>query len=144
MGAWGWQGRYLLPVAAAVCVFAVPGLVDGLERWTASRRLLPWMLVVLMGVNALSVPWFLFRNVYGFKVWLAGLSAAPLPIGVRWWSPPLGQGAVLAFTTVAFACGVGAVWALPDVPAKTRPGSLQPAAHGSVAGGPTIDVPPAQ
>jgi Predicted membrane protein (DUF2142) len=115
-GAWGWQGRYLLPVTAAVCVFAIPGLMNGLERWAAPRRMVEWMLVVLMGVNALSVVWFLFRNVYGVRDWPGRLPTAPLPGGVPTWAPPLGQGAVLALVTLAFAGGVFAVWALRPVP----------------------------
>lgn len=115
-GAWGWQGRYLLAVTAAVCVFAVPGLVKGLEGWTASRRAVPWMLTLLMAVNALSVVWFLFRNVYGVKSFGRRLPAAPLPVGAPAWTPPLGQGVVLALVALALACGVVAVWTLRPVP----------------------------
>ena len=119
LGGWGWQGRYLLPVTAAVCVLAVPGLMCGLERWTASRRMVSWMLVVLMAVNALSVLWFLFRNVYGvMDLSLRRLPPTPLPVGTPSWTPPLGQGVVFALVTVAFACGVVAVWTLQPVPAN--------------------------
>jgi hypothetical protein len=119
LGGWGWQGRYLLPVTAAVCVLAVPGLMCGLERWTASRRMVSWMLVVLMAVNALSVLWFLFRNVYGvMDLSLRRLPPTPLPVGTPSWTPPLGQGVVFALVTLAFACGVVAVWTLQPVPAN--------------------------
>lgn len=110
---WGWQGRYLLPVTAAACVFAVPGIMNGLERWTASLRMVSWMLVVLMAVNALSVVWFLFRNVYGvMDSARRHLPPAPLPVGTPSWTPPLGQGVVVALATLALACGVAAVWTL--------------------------------
>ena len=112
--AWGWQGRYLLPIAAAVCVFAIPGVKNGFERWTASRRVVPWMLVVLMAVNALSVVWFLFRNMYGVKTWPRRLPVAPLPVGTPGWVPPFGVVPVLALVILALACGVGAVWTLPS------------------------------
>jgi len=111
-GAWGWQGRYLLPVTAAVCVLAVPGLTTGLERLSALRGLLPWALVALMAVNALSVVWFMLRNVYGVKPGLGRLPAAPWPVGTPSWTPPLGQGVVMALAALALACGVAAVWAL--------------------------------
>ena len=112
VGAWGWQGRYLLPVTAAVLVLAVPGLVSGLERLSALRSLLPWMTVTLMAVNALSVVWFLFRNVYGVKTGPRRLPSAPGPVGTPAWTPLYGQGVVLALVALALACGVAAVWAL--------------------------------
>jgi Predicted membrane protein (DUF2142) len=115
-GAWGWQGRYLLPVTAAVCVLAVPGLKTGLERLSALRNLVPWMLVALMGVNAVSVVWFLFRNVYGVRTGPGRLPSAPGPIGTPSWNPPFGQGAVLGLVVLAFASGVVAVWSLGVVP----------------------------
>jgi len=115
IGTWGWQGRYLLPVTAAVWVLAVPGLTNGLERLAALRRLVPWMLVVLMAVNALSVVWFLFRNVYGFKTLGRRVPEAPLPLGAPSWTPPLGQGVVLGLVALALACGVVAVWMVPPV-----------------------------
>ena len=119
MGGWGWQGRYLLPVTAAVCVFAVPGLMSGLERWKAPGRMVSGMLAVLMAVNALSVLWFLFRNVYGvMDLSLRRLPPTPLPVGTPSWTPPLGQGVVLGLTAVALACGVVAVWRLHPVPAN--------------------------
>lgn len=111
-GAWGWQGRYLLPVTAAACVLAVPGLTTGLQRLSALRSLIPWMLVALMAVNALSVVWFMFRNVYGVKSGPGRLPSAPGPVGAPSWTPPLGQGVVLALVALALACGVAAVWAL--------------------------------
>jgi Predicted membrane protein (DUF2142) len=121
MGGWGWQGRYLLPVTAAVSVFAVPGLQDGLERWTASRRLVSWMLGALMAVNALSVVWFLFRNVYGItNLDLRRLPPVPLPAGTSSWPPPLGTGVVVALVTLALACGIAAVWTLQPSEAVTE------------------------
>lgn len=116
IGTWGWQGRYLLAVTAAVWVFAIPGLAKGLELLAALRRIVPWMMVVLMAVNALSVVWFLFRNVYGVKSFGRRLPAAPLPVGAPAWTPPLGQGVVLALVALALACGVVAVWTLRPVP----------------------------
>ena len=120
-GVWGWQGRYLLPVTAAVCDFAVPGLAHGLERLAALRRAVPWMMVVLMAVNALSVVWFLFLNVYGVTIWPRRLPPTPLPTSTPSWAPPLGQGFVLALVALALACGVLAVWTLRPVPASTEP-----------------------
>jgi len=121
MGGWGWQGRYLLPVTAAVCVFAVPGLMNGLERWTASRRMVSWMLVVLMTVNALSVIWFMLRNVYGvMDLGLRRLPPAPLPVGTPSWIPPLGEGVVIALVTLAIAGGIVAVWTLQPMEAAAK------------------------
>jgi hypothetical protein len=111
-GGWGWQGRYLLPITAAVCVLAVPGLVAGLERLASLRRLVPWMMIVLMAVNALSVVWFLFRNMYGVRAGPGRLPATPGPAGPPSWTPPGGLGLVLALVAVALACGLVAVWAL--------------------------------
>ena len=125
--AWGWQGRYLLPLTAAVCVFALPGIADGLERLAALRQLVPGMLVVLMAVDALAVVWFLFRNVYGIRNGPHHLPAAPLPVGAPGWTPPFGQGVVLALVTLALACGVGAVW-------KLRPMRVNLAARDGAAG----------
>ena len=128
-GGWVWQGRYLLPVTAAVCVFALPGLKSGLERWKASEATVSGMLVVLMAVNALAVLWFLFRNVYGvLNLTLRRIPSTPLPVGAATWIPPLGQPVVLVLVTEALACGVAAVWALrpvsSDMPAEatTKPG----------------------
>jgi len=130
-GGWVWQGRYLLPVTAAVCVFALPGLKSGLERWKASKAMVSGMLVVLMAVNALSVLWFLLRNAYGvLNLTLRRIPSTPLPVGTAKWIPPLGgQPMVVGLVTVAFACGVVAVWALrpvsSDMPpeAATKPGA---------------------
>lgn len=123
MAAWGWQGRYLLPVTAALCVLAVPGLTTGLERLSALRALVPWMLAVLMAVNALAVPWFLFRNVYGVQTGPRRLPNVPFPVGTPSWTPPFGQGVVLGLVALAFACGIIAVWALRAVPARAERGS---------------------
>jgi Predicted membrane protein (DUF2142) len=131
MGGWGWQGRYLLPVTAAACVFAVPGLMNGLERWRASQRMVSWMLVVLMAVNALSVVWFMLRNVYGvMNLGLRRLPAAPLPVGSPSWIPPLGEGVVVALVTLALACGMVAVRTLQPVQAATA--AVEPAAEDAV------------
>jgi len=110
-GAWGWQGRYLLPITAAAVVLAVPGLTIGLEKLSALRSLVPWMLIALMAVNALSVVWFLFRNVYGVKTAPGRLPAAPLPLGLPSWTPPFGKGVVIGLVAMAFAFGVASVWA---------------------------------
>jgi Predicted membrane protein (DUF2142) len=140
-GGWGWQGRYLLPVTAAVCVFAVPGLMNGLKQMAALRRLVPWMMVVLMAVNALSVVWFLFRNVYGVRDWQRRLPLALLPSRTPFWTPPLGQGIVLALAGMALACGVVAVWALRPLyssDATLRPVTARkPVAPGQNAGRPS-------
>ena len=112
IGAWGWQGRYLLPLTAAVWVFVLPGLANGLERLAALRRVVSWMLGLLMAVNALSVVWFLFRNVYGVKSFGRRLPPAPLPIGGMKWIPPLGQGVVLSLVALALVCGLAALWML--------------------------------
>jgi MFS family permease len=125
VGAWGWQGRYLLPVTAAVFVLAVPGLMTGLGRLPALRSLVPWMTVTLMAVNALSVVWFLFRNVYGVRTGPRRLPSAPGPVGTPAWTPPYGQGMVLALVALALACGVAAVWG--QVRAHLQvPGGAQP------------------
>ena len=139
-GAWAWQGRYLLPVTASVCVLAIPGLVKGLERWTASERMVPWMLAVLMASNAASVLWFLFRNAYGVKASPGRLPPAPLPLGTPSWTPPLGQGAVLLLVTLALTCGVVGVWALRRVPASAQRQSSPLVAGGPVDGHPAIDA----
>ena len=141
IGTWGWQGRYLLPVTAAVWVFAVPGLADGIERLAALRRSVPWMLFVLMAVNALSVVWFLFRNMYGVKGYGLRLPPAPLPVGTPSWTPPLGLGVVLGLVTLAFVCGLVAVWALRPLhssDATLRPVTARkPVAPGQNAGRPS-------
>jgi hypothetical protein len=116
-GAWGWQGRYLLPITAAACVFAVPGIATGLRQMSASRRLVPPMLVVLMSINALSVVWFLLRNVYGINLWTRRrLPSNPFPMGEPSWAPPLGQGVVLTLVALALALGLVAVWKLRPLP----------------------------
>jgi Predicted membrane protein (DUF2142) len=107
--AWGWQGRYLLPLTAALCVLAIPGLMTGLKRLSALQRLVPWIVVVLMAVNALSVVWFLYRNLYGISRLWGNLPSAPLPVGPPSWTPPLGQGVVLGLVALALACGVVAL-----------------------------------
>jgi hypothetical protein len=81
-----------------------------------------------MTVNAVSVVWFLFRNVYGLKLGLGRLPSAPgpigVPIGVPSWTPPLGQGVVLVLVSLALVCGVGAVWAF-----RAEPVSAEKAPH---------------
>lgn len=129
-GGWGWQGRYLLPLTAAVCVFAVPGLANGLTRLAELRSMIPWMLVVLMAVNALSVVWFLFRNVYGIRDWQRRLPLAPLPGGTTSWDPPLGLGVVPAIVTLAMACGVMGMWMLRCAPPTTGQQPLPSSPHG--------------
>ena len=121
-GAWAWQGRYLLPVAAAICVLAVPGLLAGLERLSALRSLVPWMMVALMAVDAVSVAWFLFRNVYGLRISPGRLPSVPRPVGTPSWTPPYGQGVVLALVGLALATGVATVWALRTVPERAAQG----------------------
>jgi Predicted membrane protein (DUF2142) len=125
-GAWGWQGRYLLPVTAAVCVLAIPGIAKGLERWRASRRAVSWVLVMLMALDALSVVWFLFRNAYGVRVWPHRLPSAPLPLGTPSWIPPVGIGVELALVTLALGCGVLAVWFLRSAPHEPETAILAP------------------
>lgn len=115
MGGWGWQGRYLLPVTAALCVLAIPSLVNGLERLAPLRRVVPAMMVVLMAVNSVAVVWFLSRNAYGVKGWPGRLPATPLPVGIPPWVPPFGLKLVLTLVVVSFACGVFAVWLLRPV-----------------------------
>lgn len=127
IGAWGWQGRYLLPVTAAAWVFAVPGLANGFERLGELKRVVPWILGLMMAVNAFSVVWFLFRNVYGVKgTFGRRLPSAPLPIGGAKWIPPLGQGVVLALVVLALACGVAAVWTLRPEHPRAVPQSAPP------------------
>ena len=119
-GAWGWQGRYLLPVTAAACVFAVPGIATVLTQFSALRRLVPPMLVTLITVNVLGVVWFLFRNVHGIEPWVRRrLPDNPLPLGASSWTPLLGEGFVLTLAMLALACGIVSVW-------KLRPGVTPP------------------
>lgn len=116
-GAWGWQGRYLLPVTAAVCVFGVPGLANGFKRSPALQRLVPALLVALLSVHVLSVVWFFFRNVYGVAPWLRRrLPSTPLPQDTPAWTPPFGQGFVLSLVLLALVCGLAAIWRLRPVP----------------------------
>ena len=130
-GGWIWQGRYLLPVTAAVCVFALPGLKSGLERWKASEAMVSGMMVVLIAVNALSVLWFVTRNAYGvLNLTYQRIPLTPLPVGTAKWIPPLGGlPLVVGLVTVALAGGVVAVWALRPVSsamppqAATKPGA---------------------
>jgi hypothetical protein len=125
-GVWGWQGRYFLPVTAAICVFAVPGIAQGLDRWKASRRAVSSALVLLMAVNALSVVWFLFRNAYGVRDWPRRLPSVPFPLGTPAWSPPMGIDVVLVLVTLALACGVFAVWSLLSVAHAPEATALTP------------------
>jgi hypothetical protein len=143
-GGWGWQGRYLLPITAAVWVLAIPGLVTGLERLAPLRRLVPWMMIVLMAVNALSVVWFLFRNMYGVRVGPGRLPSTPGPTGPPSWTPPIGQGVVLALVSVALVCGAVAVWAFWARPADA-PESASPSDRGEATGaGQTVGLPRAR
>lgn len=123
VGAWGWQGRYLLPITAAVCVFAVPGLAAGLGRLSALRPLVAPMMAALITVNAVAVVWFLFRNVYGVTSWQGRrLPSTPLPVGRPSWTPPLGgQAVVLTLVALALACGIAAVWKLRAPQAEREP-----------------------
>jgi len=120
LGHWGWQGRYLLPLTAAMCVFALPGLMNGFERLAPLRRVVPAMMVVLMAVNSLAVVWFLLRNAYGVKGWPGRLPATPLPLGTPKWVPPFGLGLVVAVVALAFACGVVAAWKLRPLAANAE------------------------
>jgi len=144
MGAWGWQGRYLLPITAAIWVLAVPGLVTGFERLAPLRRLVPWMLVALMAVNALSVVWFLFRNAYGVTTWPRRLPSAPLPVGTPTWIPPGGLGVVLALVALALVCGIIAVWAFWALPANAGQNPAPTDRGETKSGGQTVGLPRAR
>jgi hypothetical protein len=101
------------------------------------------MLFVLMAVNALSVVWFLFRNMYGVKGYGLRLPPAPLPVGTPSWTPPLGLGVVLGLVTLAFACGLVAVWALR--PLHSSDATLRPVTtRKPVAPGQIADLPRAR
>lgn len=82
--------------------------------------------------GGLSVVWFLFRNIYGIASWPHRLPQAPLPTSPASWTPPMGQGFVLALVALALICGALAVWALRPVPASTGQQIRQPVGEGAL------------
>lgn len=106
--AYGYQGRYVLPVLAAACVLLVPSLTamrpDTFVRWRG--------LLVLAGVVALqvlAVAWHTWRYAYGARQDNPRLPAAPLPVGDLAWSPLPGQEVVLVLTTAGLLALAAAV-----------------------------------
>jgi hypothetical protein len=103
----GWQGRYLLPVTAAAGALAVPGIAAGLERVRRADRSVVALLATVTAVHAIAALWFLWRNMYGLRVWSPSrIPAAPLPIGRASWSPPGGHAAMLVLVLAAVTLAV--------------------------------------
>lgn len=116
--AFGWQGRYVLPVLAAVGVLAVPGLSAGLRRVRAGWTAVPLLVGPLVVVHVVALVWWMWRNVYGVRDWgVVRVPPTPLPVGTQTWTPPAGQRAVyllLLLAVLAAAAGLAALRPVRD------------------------------
>jgi hypothetical protein len=111
--AFGWQGRYVLPVLAAVCVLAVPGLSAGLRRVRVRWTAVPWLVGPLVVVHVVALVWWMWRNVYGVRDWgVVRVPPTPLPVGAETWTPPAGQRAVYLLVLLAVLAAAAGLVAL--------------------------------
>ncbi|MGN6242751.1 MAG: DUF2142 domain-containing protein [Motilibacteraceae bacterium] len=121
----GWQGRYVLPVVAAVCVLAVPGLASGLTRVRARWTAVPLLVAPLVVVHVVALVWWMWRNVYGVRDWgVVRVPPTPLPVGTETWTPPAGQRTVyvlILLAVVAAALGLSGLRARPGAGSGRRP-----------------------
>lgn len=105
--AFGWQGRYVLPLTAAVAVFAIPRL----ERGTAdgvARRLVTWSALTAVGVHALAIGWVASIHAYGLRDVVGHLPQLPLGDGSSW-VPYVGVSGEWLLSSVVLLGGAGAV-----------------------------------
>ncbi|HEU4674608.1 MAG TPA: DUF2142 domain-containing protein [Motilibacteraceae bacterium] len=141
--AFGWQGRYVLPVLAAVGVLAVPGLSAGLRRVRVRWTAVPLLVAPLVVVHVVALVWWMWRNVYGVRDWgVVRVPPTPLPVGTETWTPPAGQRAVYLLVLLAVLAAAAGLAALRPAPGRRPVRDLGPLPEQPPA--PTGPVPPAR
>lgn len=131
VSAFGWQGRYLLPVLAACVVLLVPAM-QGVALDRSRRTRLGVVVLVVSGVlMVVSLLWNLGRYMYGVRGTYPRFAAMPLPAGPATWEPTGGAdlvvGTAVVGTVLLVAAGVLAVARAHAVPAPEPVRPVRPA-----------------
>lgn len=144
VSAFGWQGRYVLPVLASCVVLLAPSLQG--RALAPGRRLR--LVVVLVSVSGLlmvvSVLWNLGRYAYGYRAFYRRFAQMPLPDGPATWEPLTGVGSVVLAAAVGTVLLVaGALMAVGGRPGDGLRGPTEPAAvAGDASGAPEAPAEP--
>lgn len=97
VAAYGYQGRYVLPVLAAAAVLLVPSLAPlRPDAFLRPRGIA--LLLALAALQGFALVWHLWRYAYGARMDNPRLPPAPLPTAEPAWSPPPGQEVVVLLT----------------------------------------------
>ncbi|KSW29258.1 DUF2142 domain-containing protein [Cellulomonas sp. B6] len=135
--AFGWQGRYWLPVLAAAAVLLVPAMHGRALPPARMRRTVVTASAVLLTVGLGALTWSALRYAYGIGYVEGRFPPVPLVTQEQAWAPTGGLGVVLtaaAAGTVLLALAVGLV---PPQGARSAPEVERPAPAedvGTVAG----------
>ncbi|GAB4071661.1 hypothetical protein GCM10028777_40600 [Angustibacter speluncae] len=106
--AYGYQGRYVLPVLAAAAVLLVPSLAPlRPDAFLRPRGIA--LLLALAALQGFALLWHLWRYAYGARMDNPRLPPAPLPTAEPAWSPPPGQEIVVLLTGAGLLALVVAV-----------------------------------
>lgn len=95
VAAFGWQGRYWLPVLAASLVLCVPAMQSRALDARGVRRVVLGTAVPLLVVHGCAVLWNMWRYAYGVGYLEGRFPAVALPMGEAGWEPLGGQGVVV-------------------------------------------------
>lgn len=102
LAAYGYQGRYVLPVLTAACVLLVPSL-GGLRADAFARPRGLLLLAAVAAAQGLALLWNMWRYAYGARQDNPRLPAAPLPGPELAWSPLTGQEVVIVLVAAGLA-----------------------------------------
>lgn len=89
--AFGWQGRYWLPAAAAALVLLVPSLEGRALGRVRAGRVGAGAVAVLLTLQVVAFVWHLWRYVYGVESQYRRFDSVPAPDPVVGWLPPAPQ-----------------------------------------------------
>lgn len=113
LSAFGWQGRYILPVIAACVVLMVPAMQGVALEPRRGARLATVVVAASVVLMVVSVLWNLGRYAYGYRVFYSRFAQMPLPDGPATWEPAIGvTGVVVAGVVGALLLGAAGVLAV--------------------------------
>jgi hypothetical protein len=130
VAAYGWQGRYVLPVVAAAVVLCVPAMRGDALGAGSVRRLVVRCSAGLLFLQVAILLWNMWRYVYGVDYTEARLPPIPLVMETARWTPVVGQ-VTIVLVAVLGVCLLGAAIA------STVPRRAERAVPGPVSGEPS-------
>jgi len=90
LSAFAWQGRYYLPVLAAMAVLCVPALQGRMLESRQLRRATALVVVAGACATLIALVWSTWRYVYGFHTPMTRFDAMPYPWRAPQWAPVIG------------------------------------------------------